>query len=148
MWTRDPVAANVRAELARKGITVNRLPALIGQTQSYWARRSAGRTPFLASDLITLANLLQVHPGVFFEGTTEAPQEEPAGPRAVRRQGLEPRTRYVAENASEDGIARILPADSNLDAQDSGFEPADVVRLPVWRNRPGVIRANAKKVAQ
>lgn len=60
---------------------------------------------------------------------------------AVRRQGLEPRTRYVDATASEDGIARILPADSNPDAADSRFEAdADVIQLPTWRNQPGVIR--------
>ena len=78
-----------------------------------------------------------------------APPEDESGagvsadPRKVlvSRQGLEPRTRYVDATASEDGIARILPADSNPDAADSRFEAdADVIQLPTWRNQPGVIR--------
>lgn len=139
IWTKNPVAANVRAEMARRGVSANRLPGLVGESQSYWARRMTGRTPFDVNDLIALAQLLEVHPGVFFEGTTNAPQVEPAGRQPVRRQGLEPRTRYVDATASEDGIARILPADSNPDAADSGFE-ADVIQMPTWRNQPGVIR--------
>lgn len=71
---------------------------------------------------------------------TKAPVDD-EGLDVVRRQGLEPRTRYVTESASEDGIARILPADSNPDLAASGFEAdADVVQLPTWRNQPGVIR--------
>lgn len=84
--------------------------------------------------------------GVGTPDANEAPTEG-EGLARVRRQGLEPRTRYVAESASEDGIARILPADSNLDGQDSGFEsPADVIQLPTWLNRPGIIRCGAEAV--
>ena len=64
---------------------------------------------------------------------------------AVRRQGLEPRTRYVDATASEDGIAHILLADSNPDLDESGFDGvADVIQLPTWLNRPGIIRCNAE----
>ncbi len=73
-------------------------------------------------------------------GSTKAPVDD-EGLDAVRRQGLEPRTRYVDATASETGIATILLADSNPDLDDSGFEGvADVIQLPTWRNQPGVIR--------
>ena len=136
------VTGNVRAELARIGMPAYKLPDSIGGTRSYWGRRMTGELPFSVDDLLGLAGLCNVHPGVFFDGVDAArPSASSEGPRSVRRQGLEPRTRYVTESASEDGIARILPADSNPDLAASGFEAdADVVQLPTWRNQPGVIR--------
>ena len=145
LWTDNPVAANVRAELARKGLNANRLPALLGKTQAYWSRRTRGEVALDANDLVALAELLSVDPGVFFVGATllrgtQKPLAEDEG-LAVRRQGLEPRTRYISASGSQDGIARILGADSNPDLCDSWSErPADVVRLPTWRNLPGVMR--------
>lgn len=79
LWIHNPVATSVRAEMARRGITANRLPALIGQSQPYWARRMTGRIAFDVDDLIALAKLLDVHPGVFFSGYEDAPQAGPGG---------------------------------------------------------------------
>ncbi len=95
LWTADPVAANVRAELARKGVSINRLQTLIGRNQAYWQRRASGRTEFSHTDLVDLARLLRVDPGVFFVGAVDAttPPVVDEGRRSVRRQGLEPRTR-------------------------------------------------------
>lgn len=111
LWTQSPVAANVRAEMARRGVTANRLPALIGQTQSYWARRMTGRTPFDANDLLSLAGVLGVHAGVFFPapGDENAPQATPGG-RVARSEGFEPPTCWlgVEDDEPEDQDADVL----------------------------------------
>lgn len=138
LWISDPVAANVRAELARKGVSVNRLQYLVGGTQSYWQRRTGGRIEFSHKDLIALADLLGVEAGAFFVGATgNAKSGRTEGgsfdPTAVRRQGLEPRTRYISASASEDGIARIVRDDVDQ-VELTGCEPippADVIQLSI-----------------
>lgn len=69
LWLRDPVTANVRAELARKGVSVNQLQHRIGRTQTYWWRRTNGQVEFSHTDLIEIANLLKINAGEFFTGT-------------------------------------------------------------------------------
>ncbi len=143
----NPVASNVRAELARRGIKISHLPRYVGQNVAYWGRRDRGQTPYDANDLIALADLLDVAPGVFFAGAdlgnakngrTESGSLDPT---AVRRQGLEPRTRYISASASHDGIARILHVDV-ADLIDAAA-PATVSQLPTWVNQPGVTKVKA-----
>lgn len=140
----NPVASNVRAELARRGIKISHLERLVGQNTAYWGRRDRGQKSYDADDLIALADLIGVPAGVFFEGTEKPSADESNGGRPVRRQGLEPRTRYISASASQDGIARIVTPDSDPEPTDSGSEYAEILRLPVWRNQPGVARTVAK----
>lgn len=69
----NPVASNVRAELARHGIKISHLERLVGQSVAYWGRRDRGATPYDSDDLIAIASLIQVDPGVFFTGAVMAP---------------------------------------------------------------------------
>lgn len=52
LWTDDPVAANVRAEMARRNISTNRLQFLVGGNQAYWQRRTSGNVPLSANDIV------------------------------------------------------------------------------------------------
>ena len=77
LWSSDPVICDVRAELARRGLSVNRLAKITGTGQSYWARRMVGETEFSVHDLTTLAEVLRVEPGVFFTGWCAARDSNP-----------------------------------------------------------------------
>lgn len=72
---RGAIAAEVRAEMARARLSGNKLPRLIGKSQSYWSRRLTGDQPFDTDDLEALAGLLGVPIVRFFAGTST-----PAGP--------------------------------------------------------------------
>ena len=126
------------------GLTVEQMAAGLGVTKQVLSQWETGvSNPRSAHMIARTAEHQYGVPAWWLLGNAEAPAGDTGEGQDVRRQGLEPRTRYVAESASEDGIARILPADSNLTDLDSGFEMADVLQLPVWRNRPGVVRASA-----
>jgi transcriptional regulator with XRE-family HTH domain len=79
---RETVAGEVRGVLARQRITVNRLPRLIGKSQSYWHRRISGELALDVDDLSALASVLEVPVSSFF---------------VVRREGLEPPTRWISD---------------------------------------------------
>lgn len=63
---KEHVAEEVRAELARRRLSVNKLPQLIGKSQSYWERRTSGKIPMDVEDLAALADALQVKITSFF----------------------------------------------------------------------------------
>lgn len=50
----------IKAEMARKGMTSTRLGELTEHNQQYWSRRFTGATPFDVDDLALLASTLQV----------------------------------------------------------------------------------------
>src|ERR1022692_4135759 len=60
------IAAEVRAELARKQLSGVRAARALGWTQNYISRRLSGTVPFDVADLIALANLLEVPVTTFF----------------------------------------------------------------------------------
>jgi len=104
---------------------------------------------WLPRDIVTLAKRIQLSYGVpvnWTLGILDHVETSPAGEadegRDVRRQGLEPRTRYVRASASQSGIAEIIPIDSDPEPSDFvGREAeADVITLPTWLNRPGISR--------
>ena len=147
----ERVSEEVRALMGRARINQTTVADWLGLTQSAVSARLRGDTEWKVSEIDVLARRFGVHPAVLLGGYAEGPHpgitmppvgKTNKGHRSVRRQGLEPRTRYISASASQDGIARILGADSNPDLCDSWSErPADVVRLPTWRNLPGVMRA-------
>lgn len=57
--------------MARRNVSTNRLQYLIGGNQAYWQRRTSGAVPLSAGDIVALAELLQVDPGVFFAGAVD-----------------------------------------------------------------------------
>jgi len=54
------VAANVRAELARKGIRASGLVSVLGISRTSIARRVSGQKPFDVAELIAIASLLDM----------------------------------------------------------------------------------------
>jgi transcriptional regulator with XRE-family HTH domain len=81
----EAVAAEVRAQLARKRLSGVRAARALGWTQRYLSRRMTGEVPFTASDLVALANLLEVPITTFF-ATTEGLK---TGPTSAPRNHLE-----------------------------------------------------------
>ncbi len=62
---RELVAAEVRAELARRKLNSNSLPSIIGKSQRYWYERLNGKLSFSIDDLAALSNALQVPMSAF-----------------------------------------------------------------------------------
>lgn len=56
----ERVAANVRAELARKGITQTELAAQLNKTQPFVSRRLSGRVALDVADLASIATVLNI----------------------------------------------------------------------------------------
>lgn len=54
------VIGEVKAEMARKGVTPTELGRLTGRGQQYWSRRTTGITPFDVDDFAVLSEILQV----------------------------------------------------------------------------------------
>lgn len=62
----EAVAAEIRAELARRRLSARRAAARLGWTQAYLSRRLNGDVPFDVKDIEALAGLLGVPPQQFF----------------------------------------------------------------------------------
>lgn len=67
MSSYQDVAAEVRAEMARKQLSGVRAAQTLGWTQNYISRRLSGRVPFDVEDLTAIADLLEVPVSTFFE---------------------------------------------------------------------------------
>lgn len=61
------VAAEVRAQLARKRLSGRSAALELGWTQPYISRRLTGEVPFDVNDLAALAALLEIPMTAFFE---------------------------------------------------------------------------------
>lgn len=61
------IAGEVRAWLARRGITGHQAAIELGWTQPYMSRRLSGRVVFNVTDLVSIANLLEVPVTEFFQ---------------------------------------------------------------------------------
>lgn len=66
------VVANVKAEIARCGVSQSGVAAALGLSQPQVSRRLSGRVDFSSSEIIRLSDLLGVPVGVFF-GEVAAP---------------------------------------------------------------------------
>jgi len=60
------VAAEVRAEMARRQLSGVRAARRLGWTQNYISRRLSGTVPFDVADLLAIAQLLEVPAAKFF----------------------------------------------------------------------------------
>ena len=56
----ERIAANVRAELARKGITQTDLALRLKKSQPFVSRRLSGSVPFNVADLDSIATVLDI----------------------------------------------------------------------------------------
>lgn len=63
---RRRIAANVRAEVARRGVSQSALAELLGMNQAGISRRLSGRIDFSASEIAALAEYLSVPVNAFF----------------------------------------------------------------------------------
>ncbi len=68
MSPHEAVAAEVRAQLARKRLSGVRAARALGWTQNYISRRLTGTVPFDVADLVAVADLLEVPVDSFFAG--------------------------------------------------------------------------------
>ena len=62
----EAIAAEVRAQLARRRLSGVRAARALGWTQNYISRRISGAVPFTVADLDALADLLEVPVTTFF----------------------------------------------------------------------------------
>lgn len=65
------VAAEIRAELARKQVTQTQLAEATGRSQAYWSRRLSGDHNLSVGDIAAVAELLEVPVRTFFDAVTE-----------------------------------------------------------------------------
>ena len=71
MTTRRDIAANVRAEAARRQVTQRALADKLHIDTSSMAKRFNGQRDFTASEIVSIAKLFQVCPGVLLGGRHE-----------------------------------------------------------------------------
>jgi len=64
------IAANVRAEMARAGMTLIRLAERLDIPYSVLQRRASGTVPFRVQELVEIGRVLGVYPSIFFNGIT------------------------------------------------------------------------------
>jgi len=128
------------------GLTVEQFAGGLGMKKQLISQWETGTSnPRSANAIAWRVEGVYGIPARWLLGNDETPADG-EGLEDVRRQGLEPRTRYIRAAEAVDGVARILEADSHPDSSDSGSECADVVRLPIRHARPGTVRDTAKAV--
>lgn len=67
---RDTLAANIRAEMARKGITQEQVAARLGVSQPQISRRLAGEITFDVIEISRIAELVGVTPAELLRGAS------------------------------------------------------------------------------
>ena len=65
---RESVAAEIRAQLARRRLSGRQAAVMLGWTSPYLSRRLTGEVPFDVADLEALAGLLDVPVASFLQG--------------------------------------------------------------------------------
>lgn len=65
---RDTIAAAVRAEIARAGLTQRDIARALGVTHTYLWRRTHGEVGFAAEELVTIADHLAIPVETFYHG--------------------------------------------------------------------------------
>lgn len=66
--TREKVAAEVRAELARARLSQQQLATIIGKEQTYVSRRLKGEVPFTVDEVVIIAGYLGIAPRQLLAG--------------------------------------------------------------------------------
>ena len=66
------VAGNVRAEMARGGVSQSTLARKMHRTQQYVSRRVAGNIPFNVAELDEIASIMEVPVEAFFTPAAKA----------------------------------------------------------------------------
>lgn len=65
---REAIAAEVRAAMARRRETIDRLAPVISVTRSTLSRKLNGHTSFTADELLAIADHLEIQPAVLLSG--------------------------------------------------------------------------------
>lgn len=68
---RETIAAAVRAEIARAGLTQRDVARALGMTHAYLWRRTHGEVGFAAEELVTIADHLDIPVETFYSGIGE-----------------------------------------------------------------------------
>ena len=99
---RAVVIGEVKAEIARKGLTVTDIGRITGRGQQYWSRRTTGETPFDVDDLGRLSTILQVPMSRFIPEVIMDEPENPMPDIPARGGGIEDsRRRYFMSPLSD-----------------------------------------------
>ena len=69
---------NVRAEMARRGVSQTALGAAIGLSQTALYRRLASKTSFTVDQIIAIAKHLDVEVGDLIDSSDDSPADSPA----------------------------------------------------------------------
>jgi len=102
------VAANVRAEMARLGVTQTQLAEALHITQQSVSAKRSGKTPFTVNELDIIAPMLQMTVAELITGTRNPRSGGPGGgfgtasDPAARPEGLEPPTFWSVAVPAED----------------------------------------------
>ena len=101
----EAVAAEIRAELARRRLSARRAAARLGWTQAYLSRRLNGDVPFDVEDIEALAELLGVPPQRFFRRNSSN-DDDPEGDLLALK-NLPPKVRrYLADHVRATAVKR------------------------------------------
>lgn len=95
------VAAEIRGELARRLISQREVAVALGVAPMYLSRRMRGETAFDIEEIAAIAQLLDCPIADLLPapGSYGDPVANVRSRAAVRRQGLEPRTRWLRDYA-------------------------------------------------
>jgi transcriptional regulator with XRE-family HTH domain len=104
------VAAEVRGHAARQGLQQKDLAKALNYGQPQISKRMRGQVPFTLEEIAVLAGLFEVEPAELMPAAEQ-----------VRRQGLEPRTRWFSAEI-------VVPDDISSLATVLPFSPARVRR--------------------
>jgi transcriptional regulator with XRE-family HTH domain len=74
------LAGNIRAEIARRGVTQEELATRIGMARSSLSHRLAGRISFDVDDLSRIAEALEVEPASLLQAPTSSDHPDPTNP--------------------------------------------------------------------
>lgn len=103
------VAAEVRAHAAKRGLKQKDLAVLLGLSPGQISARFSGRIPFKLEDLDVLARHFGVDAAELMPRRPVLVDTETAEAEEVRRQGLEPRTRWFGVSAGGRRSLRLVP---------------------------------------
>lgn len=67
---RGVVPENIRAEMARRGVSQSRLADALGISQQAVSQKLTGRRPITTEEIAAIAAVLDVTPGILFATTT------------------------------------------------------------------------------
>jgi transcriptional regulator with XRE-family HTH domain len=111
---RDTVAANLRAERARAGLTQSHLAERVGLSRTTYADLETGRRGFLLADLVEICEALDVGLFALLQGTTGTMRRARRALQVVSREDLD---RLAASVVPPEILERVLDQETTLDQE-------------------------------